>query len=67
MIIDILTSLQDCILSWVAATAGCHLDWFSAAPGNFSRVCSVKEDITKYIFLILFLVLIILYAGITRP
>ena len=38
---------QDCILSWVATTAGCHLDWFSAPPGNFSRVCSVKEDITK--------------------
>ena len=42
------TAFQDCILSWVAATAGCHLDWFSAPPGNMTNICTQRDDISKY-------------------
>lgn len=40
--------LKDCILSWVAETAGCHLDWFSSPPGNITKVCSQRDDIGRY-------------------
>merc|ERR1712198_252599 len=39
---------KDCILTWVANDAGCHLDWFSAPPGNITNICRKRDDIKKY-------------------
>ena len=41
-------SFRDCILTWVAKDAGCHLDWFSPSPSNGSLPCTKREDIGKY-------------------
>ena len=41
-------SFRNCILTWVAKDAGCHLDWFSPSPSNGSVPCTHREDIGKY-------------------
>ena len=41
-------SFRECILTWVATTAGCHLDWFSRPPANISTTCTTTTQVSAY-------------------